>query len=194
MLTLLQEATKPMFEANTKPAEQLSAQNTLYTCLEAGLKLLHPYMPFVTEDLWQRLPRRPEDTCESIMIAPFPEPSSGYDFPEAAAHFDLTNDTIRAARSIVGLYNLPTNGKTIEDKITIIIQAKKAEIGSILQSQRDIITALTKGCGTCNFITSDSEVPDGCGSEVVTADVTVHIPVQVRHTSICLVRCSGVSV
>lgn len=69
----MQEATKPLFEANNRPAEQLSAQNTLYTCLEAGLKLLHPYMPFVTEDLWQRLPRRPEDKCESIMISPFPE-------------------------------------------------------------------------------------------------------------------------
>jgi valyl-tRNA synthetase len=91
----------------------------------------------------------------------------------------LTNDTIRAARSIVGLYNLPTNGKTVEDKITVIIQSKKAETASMLEKQKDIIIALTKGCGTCNFIISDSEVPQGCGSEVVTADVSVHIPVQV---------------
>jgi valyl-tRNA synthetase len=62
-----------LFESNVESAEQVSAQNTLYTCLEGGLKLLHPYMPYVTEDLWQRLPRRPEDTCESIMIASFPE-------------------------------------------------------------------------------------------------------------------------
>ncbi|CAG8780143.1 17420_t:CDS:2, partial [Racocetra fulgida] len=34
-----------------------SAEDTLYTCLEAGLKLLHPFMPFVTEELYQRLPR-----------------------------------------------------------------------------------------------------------------------------------------
>lgn len=104
---------------------------------------------------------------------------SEQDFPQAAADFDLTNDTIRAARSIVGLYNLPTNGKTVEDKITLIIQSKKAEIADMLQKQTDIIVALTKGCGTCKFITSDSEVPQGCGSEVVTTDVTVHIPVQV---------------
>jgi valyl-tRNA synthetase len=74
---------------------------------------------------------------------------------------------------------LPTNGKTIEDKITLIIQSKKAEIADMLQKQTDIIVALTKGCGTCKFISSDSEVPQGCGSEVVTTDVTVHIPVQV---------------
>ena len=71
-----QEATKPLFESNVTSAEQVSAQNTLYTCLEGGLKLLHPYMPYVTEDLWQRLPRRPEDKCESIMIAFFPEKAS----------------------------------------------------------------------------------------------------------------------
>lgn len=67
------EATKPLFETNTESGEKVSAQNTLYTCLEGGLKLLHPFMPYVTEDLWQRLPRRPEDTCESIMISAFPE-------------------------------------------------------------------------------------------------------------------------
>lgn len=67
------EATKPLFEANEESPAKLSAQNTLYTCLEAGLKLLHPFMPYVTEDLWQRLPRRPEDTCDSIMISSFPE-------------------------------------------------------------------------------------------------------------------------
>ena len=53
--------------------EKTSAQNTLYTALEAGLKLLHPFMPYVTEDLWQRLPRRTGDHCESIMVSDFPE-------------------------------------------------------------------------------------------------------------------------
>lgn len=67
------EATKPTFEANVESEEKVSAQNTLYTCLEGGLKLLHPFMPYVTEDLWQRLPRREGDKCESIMVSAFPE-------------------------------------------------------------------------------------------------------------------------
>lgn len=62
-----------MFEANEESPEKVSAQNTLYTCLEGGLKLLHPFMPYVTEDLWQRLPRRAGDDCKSIMISAFPE-------------------------------------------------------------------------------------------------------------------------
>ena len=50
----------------------------------------------------------------------------------------------------------------------------------MLESQEDIVIALTKGCGTCLFISDDAEVPQGCGTEVVSTDVTIHIPVQVR--------------
>jgi valyl-tRNA synthetase len=75
-------------------------------------------------------------------------------------------------------YNLPTNGKTIEDKFTIVIQAKRPEQRKMLESQEAIILALTKGAGTCKFITDDLEVPQGCGTEVVTADVNLHIIVK----------------
>lgn len=53
-------------------ATRKSAQQTLYTCLDHGLRLLHPFMPFVTEELWQRLPRRPNDSTPSIMVSAFP--------------------------------------------------------------------------------------------------------------------------
>ena len=49
-----------------------SARQTLYTCLDNGLRLLHPFMPFVTEELWQRLPRRPNDSTPSIMVSSYP--------------------------------------------------------------------------------------------------------------------------
>jgi valyl-tRNA synthetase len=50
------------------PDVRLRTQHTLVTVLEATLRLLHPFMPFITEELWQRLPH----TGESIVIAPFP--------------------------------------------------------------------------------------------------------------------------
>ena len=141
------EATKPLFETNIDSPEKVSAQNTLHTALEAGLKLLHPFMPYVTEDLWQRLPRRPRDECESIMLASFPEKVcyshithllmmqvSQQDFPEAEADFDLVIEVIKAARSVVGMYNLPTNGKTIEDKITGMSYRRSRQTPLIPQS------------------------------------------------------------
>lgn len=69
------EAIKPYF-AGDNPAfasERSSAQDVLWVCLETGLRLLHPFMPFVTEELWQRLPQpRGCATKESIMLCEYP--------------------------------------------------------------------------------------------------------------------------
>ena len=73
ILTSLQEAMKPMTDEGASVETRRSAQETLYTCLDHGLRLLHPFMPFVTEELWQRLPRRPNDSTPSIMLSKFPE-------------------------------------------------------------------------------------------------------------------------
>lgn len=63
---------KPMTDESAPIETRKSAQQTLYTCLDYGLRLLHPFMPFVTEELWQRLPRRPNDPTPSIMVSSYP--------------------------------------------------------------------------------------------------------------------------
>ncbi|KAI0550657.1 hypothetical protein F4679DRAFT_200422 [Xylaria curta] len=55
------------------PEEARSAKDTLYTTLESGLQLMSPFMPFLTEELWQCLPRRPGDNTCSVSIAEYPE-------------------------------------------------------------------------------------------------------------------------
>ncbi len=73
MLTIwLQEAMKPMTDESASEKTRRSSQETLYTCLDHGLRLLHPFMPFVTEELWQSLPRRPNDSTPSIMLSKYP--------------------------------------------------------------------------------------------------------------------------
>jgi valyl-tRNA synthetase len=64
---------KPMTDESASAETKVSAQQTLYTCLDHGLRLLHPFMPFVTEELWQRLPRRPKDSTPSIMVSYYPQ-------------------------------------------------------------------------------------------------------------------------
>lgn len=51
------------------------ARQTLYTCLDVGLRLLSPFMPFVTEELFQRLPRRMPQAPPSLCVTSYPEPS-----------------------------------------------------------------------------------------------------------------------
>ena len=40
--------------------------------METGLRLLHPFMPFITEELWSRLPHRPSETALSVSVAKYP--------------------------------------------------------------------------------------------------------------------------
>lgn len=68
------EIIKPIFKETGAEAKQQSVRETLYTCFDIGLRILHPFMPFITEEMWQRLPRRESLISESIMIAPYPLP------------------------------------------------------------------------------------------------------------------------
>lgn len=77
-LLVLQESVKPVFskaeEDSTSQRQALVCRQTLYTCLEVGLRLLSPLMPFVSEELYQRLPRRrPQSDPPSITVTSYPD-------------------------------------------------------------------------------------------------------------------------
>lgn len=90
-----------------------SFQNTLYTCLDTGLKLLHPFMPFITEELWQRLPRRPGDSTVSICIAQFPLPTKEFEDNQADQEFEQLFSIVKASRSLMSDYNVLNNATCI---------------------------------------------------------------------------------
>ena len=72
------EAIKPVMRGTDEDAK-IAARNTLFRCLDSGLRLLHPTMPYLTEELFQRLPHRSGDSRpESICIAPFPADQKSY--------------------------------------------------------------------------------------------------------------------
>ena len=90
------------------PAARAGAVSSLLQALEGALRLLHPFMPFVTEEIWQRLPRAPGGP-RSIMIAPFPGENPALLDPAAEAEMDLVARAIDGARSVRGEVNLPPN-------------------------------------------------------------------------------------
>lgn len=63
------ECLKPIFQSGSTE-QQAAARRTLYVCLDYGLRLLSPFMPFITEELFQRLPRA--DTTPSICVSSYP--------------------------------------------------------------------------------------------------------------------------
>lgn len=165
------EAMKPMTDPSTPAKARTSAQQTLYTCLDHGLKLLHPFMPFVTEELWQRLSRRPNDATSSIMVSRYPIYENEFVFDEADKQFDLLFSGIRAGRSLAASYNLQSD-------IQIFLHIQDEEEAALFKSQKGVITTLTKGCQSVEVVHDISKIPSGCGSTVLTSTISLHIVVR----------------
>ncbi|CAE6063173.1 unnamed protein product [Arabidopsis arenosa] len=94
------EAIKPYFNKPEYALERTHAQHALWVCLETGLRLLHPFLPFVTEELWQRLPW-PKD-CErkaSIMICDYPSPIENWRNEKAETEMDMILMTVKYLRA-----------------------------------------------------------------------------------------------
>ncbi|MDW8058749.1 MAG: valine--tRNA ligase [Thermomicrobium sp.] len=87
------EASKVAINAGGERAQ--AARQTLAYTLERALRLLHPFMPFVTEELWQRVPH----AGESVMVAPWPEPDASLVDEEAEREFGFLMEAIRAVRN-----------------------------------------------------------------------------------------------
>ena len=85
---------------------------TLVHVLERVLRLLHPFMPFITEEIWQklleRLPRE-GDFPESIMVASYPQPDQGLEDSQAEDEISLVMQTIRAVRNTRAQLRIPAN-------------------------------------------------------------------------------------
>lgn len=106
------ECLKPVFQSGSEEAKA-SARKTLYTCLNLGLKLLSPFMPFITEELYQRLPRADVDQVASICVAPYPEvESSNWHNEQLEKDFEFVQRVAKVIRSARSDYNLPNKTKT----------------------------------------------------------------------------------
>jgi valyl-tRNA synthetase len=70
--------------------------------LERSLRLLHPIMPFITEEIWQRLPHR----GPSVMVAPFPEATPAFAAPETVPEMEFFQDIVTALRNLRSENNL----------------------------------------------------------------------------------------
>jgi valyl-tRNA synthetase len=85
------------------PERQETARFVLWTALEQLLRLLHPFMPFITEEIWQALPKPGADSPASIMVAPYPTPQPAWEgYRDDATAMELVMDVIRGIRNIRG--------------------------------------------------------------------------------------------
>ncbi|KAL8346179.1 hypothetical protein RB598_000197 [Gaeumannomyces tritici] len=154
--------------------EQESVMQTLYTTLEAALLLVHPFMPFVTEELWQRLPRRKGDTTRSIVIASYPQYDEALENPSAETAYELVLDCSKGIRSLMAEYAL-------KDKAQVFIQAYNETSLKTAQEELQSIKSLSgKGVTSVEVIKGEAGRPAGCVVFPVSAGVAVFLHVKGR--------------
>ena len=101
------ELTKPRLNGDDEAAKE-SAQRVLLYVLVEILKLLHPFMPFITEEIWQALPHE----GDALMMQSYPEYSEKLNFPEDEANFGMVMDAIKAVRARRSEINVPPSRKS----------------------------------------------------------------------------------
>ncbi|HGO8101523.1 TPA: valine--tRNA ligase [Neisseria meningitidis] len=93
-------------------SRQRATRHTLLRVLEAALRLLHPIIPFITEELWQTVaPMCDAKTADSIMLARFPEADSGEIVQTAFEQMTVLQDLIGAVRNLRGEMGIQPNVK-----------------------------------------------------------------------------------
>ncbi len=112
------ELTKPRLNGDDENAKT-SAQKVLLYVLTEILKILHPFMPFITEEIWQALPH----DGEALMIQSYPKFEESLSFPEDEAAFEIVMEAIKAVRSRRAEMNVPANKRP-----HLIIATGKPEI------------------------------------------------------------------
>ncbi|CAH0751678.1 unnamed protein product [Diatraea saccharalis] len=160
------EYLKPVF-AQGSEVEKAAARRTLYTVLEFGLKLLSPFMPFLTEELFQRLPRK-NTTCPSICVASYPtESEAPWRSEVLETNVDTVLKMVHAIRSTRTEYNLTNKQKTTA-YLVISSELDVAELRHLFKSLQSL----------ANSDLAEGQPPVGCSILTVSDKIEVHLELK----------------
>jgi valyl-tRNA synthetase len=129
------EMTKLYLYKGEDRKRQNLTQRTLVEVLDAIVRLLHPFMPFITEEIWQQLPGRKEN--ESIMVSEFPKPHDRDMDETVADEMALIIEVTSALRNIRGEMNLPPG-----EQMTVLFRTRTDEVERKLRENQSFIQFL----------------------------------------------------
>ncbi|KAJ6627764.1 Valine--tRNA ligase [Pseudolycoriella hygida] len=159
------ECLKPVFQSGTDAAKS-SARQTLFTCLYNGLKLISPFMPFITEELFQRLPRADTDVL-SICVSLYPElGTSPWKNDALEKEVEFVQKAAKVIRSARSDYNIPNKIKT------------EAYVVSQDSASNEILKKFASDLSTtayCSKIEFDTTPPTGCAILTVSGQCEIHL-------------------
>lgn len=144
------ELAKPRLYGRETPESKATAQYTLWYVLENTMRLLHPFMPFLTEEIWQCLPHE----GQTIMLSAWPQAGSALDNQQAESEMALIMEVIKAVRNIRSEMNV-VPGRQVE----LIMAANSEENLAILEKGQAYIKHLAN-VGEFTLVPSLAQKPD----------------------------------
>ncbi len=164
------EAVKPALYGNQGEEQLTAAMSVLWRVLHDTLLLLHPFIPFVTEELWHRLP----GTSGSIMAASFPSnDSDNYGIvndSESESKMNLITEIITGIRNIRGQMNIAPSLS-----LSAMVQSLEQDIVDTVNSYSDIIIDLA---GLKTFSASDFVERPSTSATSVVKGATIFVPLD----------------
>jgi valyl-tRNA synthetase len=131
------ELAKPVF-AGESEAEKAETQATAAFVLDQILKLLHPFMPFVTEELWAETGKAGPARENLLIVSSWPE-LAGLEDPEAEAELDWLISLVTGIRSVRQEMNVPPSAK-----VRLVVIGAGAETGTRIEAQLAALTRLAR--------------------------------------------------
>ena len=157
------EAIKPALYDKTGDEEKAATLSVLWHVFKEALILLHPFAPFVTEEIWHSLP----GTDGSIMRATWPDHIQPGDDPAAEAQMEIVMAIITGIRNVRGEMNISPS-----TTLSIAVQPENSETGALVEENRDLIMNLAR----LNGITVDTAMKRPKAAATVLVDgATVYV-------------------
>ncbi len=153
------ELSKPFVTSAESSDENRAVKRRIIYILERSLSLLHPLMPFITEELWQRLPHRGKTIC----LNEFPQ--AGARDEQAERAMELFTGLVSKLRNIRSTFNIapsvPINAKIVATEATsqAVIEAMSAQIKRLARIENlEIVTNIETQKGSVRDVVSDIEI------------------------------------
>jgi valyl-tRNA synthetase len=166
------ELAKVRLQDPAKASEHWKIQGTLVTALDVAMRLLHPFMPFITEELWQKLPK-PQGAPQSIMITLYPIADPRYADDATEASMALVQKVITAVRSLRTENNVPSSLRPL-----VVLNASDDYKKTILDGYRGLVSEQAR-LGEV-VVRRSGEPPEGNVMTAMAGDVEVLLVAEAK--------------
>lgn len=146
---------------SSDPAESRAARATLFHVMERLLRMLHPLMPFITEELWQGLPKH-AGAPVSVSLAAFPAPEPDLEDREAEEYMQMLMETVVSERNLKATLRLPANAPIEILPLTALarehIGIMPSDIRGVTGSSSVTVATLPYARTVARAVTSNTEI------------------------------------